>query len=418
MDLTIANGVKTVNLKGEWLHNYIDQSLLAMGLNHTQSNFINGAIDLLIIFLLALIADWVSKKIIIQIIKHFVEKSKTDWDDIIYEQGVFNKLSHMAPALVVNALIEMPLTEFPRLVSFIKLITSVWIVIVITMVIIALTKALHDIYKTTEMSKRRSIKGYIQMVHIIIYSISALIILSILMHKNIGYFVTGLGAMAAVLMLVFKDTILGLVGSIQLSANDMVRIGDWIEMSKYGADGSVIEMNLTTIKVRNANNTITTLPTYAMVSDSFINWRGMSESEGRRIKRSLYIDIKSIRFCTAEMINTFSQISILKEFIESDAFQSKKDSYTNTGIFRAYIESYIRSVPEINNELTILARQMQPGEHGLPIEIYCFSKVKDFEGYEKLQSSIIEHLVAITPIFSLSLFQSPSGDDFRTKPLA
>jgi miniconductance mechanosensitive channel len=414
MDLTIAEGVKKVNLKGEWLHNYIDQSLLALGLNHTQSNFINGALDLLIIFLLAAIADWVTKRIIIQIIKHFVEKSKTDWDDIIYEQGVFNKLSHMAPALVVNALIEMPLTEFPKLVSFIRLITNIWIVVVITMVLIALTKALHDIYKTTEMSKRRSIKGYIQMVHIIIYSISALIILSILMHKNIGYFVTGLGAMAAVLMLVFKDTILGLVGSIQLSANDMVRIGDWIEMSKYGADGTVMEMNLTTVKVRNANNTITTLPTYAMVSDSFINWRGMSESEGRRIKRSLFIDIKSVKFCNSEMIESFSQVSVLKSFIESQEFQLKKDTYTNAGIFRIYIESYLRSVPEINSELTVLARQMQPGEHGLPIEIYCFSRIKDFEGYEKLQSAIFEHLVAITPAFGLNLFQSPTGDDLRT----
>ena len=414
MDLTIAENTKKLTLTGEWFHNYIQQSLINVGLNQSQVDFINGSIDLLAIIIMALIADWITKRIIIQIIKRIVERSKTDWDDIIFEQGVFNKLSHLAPALVINALIYIPLNEFPNLVGFIRTITNASMVIIVTMVLIALTNALHDIYKTTEISKQRSIKGYIQMVQIIIYFITGLIVLSILMHKNIGYFVTGLGAMAAVLMLVFKDTILGLVGSIQLSTNDMVRIGDWIEMPKFGADGTVIEMTLTTVKVKNANNTITTLPTYAMVSDSFINWRAMSESKGRRIKRSLFIDIKSIRFCTNEMLERYGQLPILHDFFASEEYKTGSiEGFTNIGIFRYYIESLLRKEPDINQDLTIVVRELQPCEYGLPIEIYCFSRKKDFEGYEKVQSRVFEHLFAIISQFELKLFQQPTGEDFN-----
>lgn len=414
MDLSITENTKKLTLTGEWFHNYIQTLLLNSGLTQSQSNFINGAIDLIAIVLIAVVADWITKQLISRIIKKIVDNSKTDWDDILYEKGVFNKLSHLVPAIVINALIDIPLNEFPSLVGFIKTATNASMVIIVTMVLTTFINALNDIYQTTEIAKQRSIKGYIQMVKIIIYFISGLIILSILMHKNVAYFVTGLGAMAAVLMLVFKDPILGLVGSIQLSTNDMVRIGDWIEMPKYGADGTVIEMSLTTVKVRNANNTITTLPTYSMVADSFINWRAMSESEGRRIKRSLYIDIKSITFCDDKLIQKYKQLPLLQEFFESEEYTNGSiEGFTNVGIFRNYIEALLRREPDINQDLTIVVRELQPNEFGLPIEIYCFSLKKDFVGFEKVQSRIFEHLLAIIPQFELRLFQRPTGNDFE-----
>jgi len=413
MDLSITENTKKLTLTGEWCHNHIQTLLLNSGLTQSQSDFINGTVDIIAILLIAVVADWITKRIISQVIKKIVDRSKTDWDDIIYEKGVFNKLSHLVPALLINALIEIPLNEFPGLVGFIKMATNVSMVIIVTLVIISFINALNDIYQTTEISKQRSIKGYIQMVKIILYFISGLIILSILMHKNVGYFVTGLGAMAAVLMLVFKDPILGLVGSIQLSTNDMVRIGDWIEMPKFGADGTVIEMSLTTVKVRNANNTVTTLPTYSMVTDSFINWRAMSESEGRRIKRSLFIDIKTIRFCTDEMLEHYQELPLLQNFFASEEYITGSiEGYTNVGIFRNYIEALLKNEPDINQDLTLVVRELQPGEFGLPIEIYCFSLKKDFVGYEKVQSRVFEHLLAIISQFELKLFQRPTGEDF------
>jgi miniconductance mechanosensitive channel len=401
------------NLKGDYLQNLLSHVFQDLGLNNTQINLLNGAIDIILIVIVALIANWIAKKIIIKIIKTYVDHSKTNWDDIIYEKGVFNRLSHLAPALVIMGLIHIPLNELPGFVVFIETLTRAYMVIVVTMVLISFSNALHEIYLTFEISKQRSIKGYIQMLKMIIYFIAVLVIISILFHAKISSLLAGLGASVAVLLLVFKDTILGLVGSIQLSSNDMVRIGDWIEMPKYGADGNVIEMNLTTVKVRNANNTISTIPTYAMVSDSFINWRGMTESEGRRIKRSFFIDIKSIKFCDKNMLEKFEKIDLLKDFLAAQKESGQCRNITNVSILRNYIENYIRANENININLPLIIRQLQSGEHGLPIEVYCFSKIKEFKGYEAVQSDIFDHILAIIPEFGLNVFQEPTGDDFK-----
>jgi len=254
------------------------------------------------------------------------------------------------------------------------------------------------------------------------------VIIAIIIGKNPMSLLVGLGASAAVLMLVFKDTILGLVASVQLSANNMVKPGDWIEMPSRNADGTVLEITLNTVKVQNWDRTISTIPTYAMVSESFHNWKGMEESDGRRIKRSVFIDKKSVSFCSDEMLERFRKIHILKEYIDEKTAEIKQyneergiDSsipvngrrLTNIGVFRKYMELYLKNNPKINQEATCMVRQLQPTERGIPMEIYCFSNEKTWVLYEGVQADIFDHVFAIVPEFGLKLFQNPSGDDFR-----
>ena len=295
------------------------------------------------------------------------------------------------------------------------------------MTISSFLSGLHDIYYTLPISKNRPISGYIQLVKIIFYFIGGILILSILFDKELGYFFTGLGAFAAVLLLVFKDTILGFVSSIQLSANNMVKPGDWISMPKQNTDGIVLEINLTTVKIQNWDKTISTIPTYSLISESFNNWKGMEESGGRRIKRHLNIDMKSIKFCDDELIQKFMKIKLLnkylKEKIQEITIENQKKNIsssdnlnlrhlTNIGIFRKYIEEYLSNHPKIHNNMTFLIRQLQPTERGIPLEIYVFSKDQEWVAYEALQSDIFDHLLAILPEFELRVFQNPTGDDF------
>jgi miniconductance mechanosensitive channel len=286
--------------------------------------------------------------------------------------------------------------------------------------------AMHEVYLSLSISKHRPIKGYIQIVKIGIYFIAIIIIIATVFGKSPKGLLTALGTAAAVLILVFKDTILGFVASIQLSANKMVKPGDWISIPSHNADGTVIEISLNTVKIQNWDKTITTVPTYALVSDSFYNWKGMEESGGRRIKRSVIIDMKSIKFCTPEMIKKFKKIQILRDFIEKkekelDAHNKKHKidnsvlvngrRMTNVGVFRAYIEAYLYNHPKINNEMTSMVRQLQPTDKGLPLQIYVFSNDKRWVEYEKIQSDIFDHILAVAPEFDLRVFQNPSGYD-------
>jgi miniconductance mechanosensitive channel len=291
----------------------------------------------------------------------------------------------------------------------------------------AFLNASLDIYKTYEVSNRIPIKGFIQVFKIIIYFTSAVFIISILLNKTPFYLFSSLGALTAVLMFIFKDAILGFVAGIQLSANQMVAQGDWIEMPKYGANGDIIEIALTTVKVQNWDKTITTVPTYALISESFKNWRGMSESGGRRIKRSISIDMNTIQFCTEDMLDRFSKIQYISGYIEEKkrALQESNEleqvdqsslvngrRMTNIGTFRAYVKAYLSNHPMINKEMTLLIRQLAPTEHGLPIEIYVFSKNQEWVSYESIQSNIFDHILAVVPEFDLRVFQDPSGMDF------
>ncbi len=301
----------------------------------------------------------------------------------------------------------------------------------IVMGILALDAFLNGslaIYETYEISNKIPIKGFIQVFKIIIYFTSGVFIIAILLDKTPVYLFSSLGALTAVLMFIFKDAILGFVAGIQLTANQMVANGDWIEMPKYGADGDIIEIALTTVKVQNWDKTITTIPTYALITESFKNWRGMSESGGRRIKRSISLDMNTIQFCTEEMLDRFSKIQYISSYIEKQKIELKTYNQaeqvdhsslvngrrmTNVGTFRAYVEAYLKNHPKINHEMTFLVRQLAPSEHGLPIEIYVFSKDKAWANYESIQADIFDHILAVIPEFDLQVFQDPSGRDFN-----
>jgi miniconductance mechanosensitive channel len=288
--------------------------------------------------------------------------------------------------------------------------------------------AINDIYLKYPISRERPITPYIQVIKIVAYVMLGVFLIGTLMDKSPWALITGLGAMSAIILLIFRDSILGFVAGMQLTFNDMVRRGDWIEMPKYGADGDVIDVTLNTVKVRNWDKTITMIPTYALVSDSFKNWRGMQESGGRRIKRPINIDMNSIKFCTEEMIERFSKIQYISEYIRNKKTElaeynevNKFDTsmlvngrhMTNVGTFRAYIQAYLRNHPKIRQDMTFLIRQLKPTEHGLPIEIYVFSNDIVWANYESIQADIFDHILAVIQEFDLRVFQRPSGRDFN-----
>lgn len=408
-----------INIK-DWLIN--------LGLNTQLSAFLNTTLTLFIIVFLAFLSDIITKQIILKTISLVVKKSKTSWDDIFLEKKVFNRLSHFAPALVIHYTIEFALVDYPAWVEGIQTIIYVYMIFVAVRVFDSFANAMHGIYETLPSAKDKPIKGYIQVIKIIVYFLAILYAYGLLFDKEIGTLVAGLGALAAVLLLIFKDTILGLVAGVQLSANDMVRIGDWIEMPKYGADGPVFEISLHTVKIRNWDKTISTIPSYALVSDSFINWRGMEESGGRRIKRHINIDMKSVKFCDEEMITKFKRIQYLSDYIdkkreEIDQYNKENNidlaamangrRITNLGTFRKYCEFYLRNHPKIHNEMTFLVRHLQPTDKGLPLEIYVFSNDQVWANYEAIQADIFDHLIAVIPEFGLRVFQQPTGDDIQ-----
>ncbi|HCT30411.1 MAG TPA: mechanosensitive ion channel protein MscS [Bacteroidales bacterium] len=389
------------------------------GVNESFAQFLKVTISIAVIALLAFLADYVARRIFLVVVTRMAKKTETEWDDILLERRFFHKLAHFAPALVIYLTIGIALYDYsPKLTIFFYDLTQIYMVIVALMVINSFLNAVHDIYQLLPFAKSRPIKGYLQVVKIIIYFFGGIVIISILINKNPANLLVGLGASAAVLMLVFKDTILGLVASIQLSANNLVKPGDWIEMPSRKIDGTVLEISLNTVKVQNYDRTINTIPTYALVSESFQNWQGMVESDGRMIKRSIIIDMKSISFCTKEQIEKFSKIEYIKEYIESKKSVSENalvsnQGITNFGIFRKYVEFYLKNNPAINQDTTLVARHRQPSENGIPFEIYCFSKEKSLVNYEEVQSEIFEHILSIIPEFGLKIFQRPSGDDIK-----
>jgi miniconductance mechanosensitive channel len=378
------------------------------------------------IVLVAMIVHWITKIITIKVIHRFVENTKTDWDDYLLKRKVFQSLSHLTSAMVFYY--SCNYSEILEVTSFMTTFTNVYFVIIFVKVVTGVLNAANDIYLTTPYSASRSIKGYIQLVKILVYFIAGIFIIAFVFKKSPLGLLTGLTAFAAVLLFVFKDTILGLVASIQLSANNMLKPGDWIEMPKYNANGAVIDISLNTVKVQNGDKTITSIPTYSLVSESFLNWSGMEESGGRRIKRSINIDMKSVRFCNQKMLDKFQNIQLIRNYviekqaeinehnnnlqIEDDGLPNGRRQ-TNLGIFRKYLEEYLRNNPNINKEMTFLVRQLQPSETGIPIEIYVFSKNKELSIYESIQSDIFDHILAVIPEFDLRVFQNPSGHDIQ-----
>ncbi|MBU8932814.1 MAG: mechanosensitive ion channel family protein [candidate division Zixibacteria bacterium] len=376
------------------------------------------------VIILAWVSNYIAKKIVLVAVGRVIRKTRTNWDDVLLERKVFTRLSHLAPAVVIYFSAYL----FPPVQDILQRAANVYMILTGLLAFNAFLSAVIDIYRTFEMSKNRPIKGYIQIVKIFATVGVSIVVLAMMMNIQVWPILSGMGAMTAILLLIFKDSILGLVASIQLSGNDMVRIGDWIEMPKHGTDGDVIDITLNTVKIQNWDKTISTIPAYALISESFKNWRGMSESGGRRIKRSISLDMTSVKFCTPEMLDRLEKFELITDYIKSRRDEVTKDNeqqgvdtsvlvngrnMTNIGTFRAYVVAYLRNHPKIHNDMTFLVRQLPPGEHGLPIEIYVFSNDQVWANYEAIQGDIFDHILAVIPEFDLRVYQYPAGSDIQ-----
>ena len=404
----------------------IQQWLYGLNLNATLAEALARTLLAAAAVLISVLAFYISRRIVRGMIHRFSKHTRTSWDDILAEQNIFIRATLLVPALIIYFCIPLILSGYPQTEAFITAAVNIYIVIAAAMIIDALLNSLHGIYQTLKISQEVPLKGFLQVMKIALYFVSIILIVSIIFNQTPLYLLSGLGAMTAVLMLIFKDPILGFVAGIQLISNKMLKNGDWIEMPKYGADGDVMDITLTTVKVRNWDQTITTIPTYALITDSFKNWRGMQESGGRRIQRVIYIDMNTIQFCTPNMLERYAKIRYIADYMarkhdELNAYNTRQGTpdqdlvnlrrLTNIGTFRAYVSEYLRHHPMINLSMTFLVRQLAPTEHGLPLEIYVFCKDKTWANYEAVQSDIFDHLLAILPEFDLRVYQYPSGRD-------
>ena len=376
-----------------------------------------------VLAVISLLAFYITEKIILTLLTRMFRKTSTDLDDILVNRNVFNRLAYLVPALIFYNFAYAA----PQFTTMIQRSSLTLMAIAGLMVINAFLSSLSDMYEKTKYSERMHIKSYIQITKLIVNILGTVIIVGIIINKDTTLLLSGLGAMTAVLLLIFKDTILSLVASIQISSNDLFKVGDWIEAPQFGADGDVVDIALHAVKIQNWDKTISIIPTHKLIDSAFRNWRGMSESGGRRIKRSLFIDMNSIHLCTEEMLDKFMRFEILTEYINgkikevTDHNESNKINteelingrrLTNVGTFRAYIEAYLQNNSKIHPEMTFLIRQLEPTARGLPIQIYVFTNDTDWVRYEGIQADIFDHLLAIIPEFGLKVFQSPTGKDF------
>nr|WP_320057640.1 mechanosensitive ion channel family protein [uncultured Bacteroides sp.] len=413
--------------KGQVLDS-INTYLLSLGFSQPLADNLDQLIAVGLLLGLAFFADLICRTILLRVVTKLVKHTRATWDDIIFDRKVMINLSRMLAPILIYLLLPVVFPHDPDTITFLQRLCMIYIIATLLRFINELLLAMYHVYIEKEQFKDRPLKGLLQTVQVVLFFIGGIAIVSVLINKSPAVLLTGLGASAAILLLVFKDSIMGFVSGIQLSANNMLRVGDWIVMSKYGADGTVVEVTLNTVKVRNWDNTITTIPPYALVSDSFQNWRGMQESGGRRVKRSIKIDMNSVKFCTPEMLDKYRKIQLLKDYI--DATEQIVGEYnqalnidnsllvngrrqTNLGVFRAYLNNYLKNLPEVNKDMTCMVRHLQPTEQGIPMELYFFSSVKEWTAYESIQADIFDHVLAVVPEFELRVFQNPTGSDFR-----
>lgn len=380
--------------------------LAPLGVTATSKTWIYWLIAVAAIALVVYIADVICRCAIIPLVRKFTQATRATWDNILINDMLLKDVSRLVPPILIAVLMPLAFSHGHPTLDLLLKVNLIYLIAIIAKLLCTFLSALYDLSSHQDRLKNHPIKGIYQMLKIVVICVALIIVVSILINKNPGYILTALGASAAVLMLVFKDTIMGLVAGVQLSANDMLRPGDWITMPKYGADGDVEEVTLTTVKVRNWDKTITTIPPYALVSDSFQNWRGMQESGGRRVKRSVYVDMRSISFCSDEQMAEFERRGWLEGIEREDKF------VVNLHVFRNYLEDYLQHHPRVNSGMTIMVRQLQPTAQGLPLELYFFSDGTEWVPYEHLQSEIFEHVFAVMPTFGLRVFQSPMGIDF------
>ena len=390
----------------------------SMHLASTPSLAIAEGIAFVTLLVVGILLYFLARFIISKTVHVLIKKTPSKYDDLLIKNKVFVRICLLIPAILIKYYIKDTIPDFLEAAGIIVKITKIYEITVYAAIIMALVNTAHELYNSFETSKLKPIEGLVQVIKGIVIAISVLLITAFLLGKSINNIVIGLGTLSAVLMLIFQDSIKGFVGSIQLSINDMLHIGDWIVTGP--ADGIVQEINLTTVKVQNWDNTITTLPTYTLVSSPFTNWRGMSESGGRRIARSINIDVNTIRYCTPEMLEKYKHYALVKDYIsqkETDILEYNKANcidtseimngrqQTNLGIFRAYIKAYLNNNPRLNHNLIMMVRQLQPSEFGVPLQIYAFSSDKKWTNYEEIQSDIFDHIIAAASMFDLKIYQ-------------
>ncbi|ARD24317.1 MULTISPECIES: mechanosensitive ion channel family protein [Shewanella] len=402
--------------------------LLEVGVNSQPSDGLATSILLFASLLIAAIAYYITRKVFVKAVNAMIRKSAVTWDDIFMRYGVLEKLALLIPIMVLDLLIPIILTHQDLLGTIIDRAMSVLVVIFVIRAIYSCLDAVNEIADVRQISRRLPVKSFVQLFKLFLFFIGFIISISVIADQSPIYFLSGLGVATGLVMLVFRDTILGFVAGIQLAANRMVSKGDWIQMDKYGADGAVDEVSLNTVKVRNWDNTITMIPAYALVSDAFKNWRGMSEKGGRRIKRSLNIDVNSIHFLTEEDMTRLSKVNYLKDYFPkmvseiNHANEQVSDiempvngrRLTNVGTFRAYLDAYLKNNNKLHKDMTLMVRQLAPTTQGLPIELYVFTNDTRWAFYEGIQADIFDHIFAILPEFGLKAFQNPTGEDIRS----
>ena len=401
----------------------IHDILVDAGVSAPLASVLDEVVSVGLLFLISYLADIFVRFVLYRIFVRFAHFTNNKWDDAFIEHKVIKYLVHIIPGIIF--LIATPVAIRSLFwIGIFRKGAQIFIVLALMKAIHASTKALTDIYTQSKDYSDKPIKVIFQIITVIAYFVGGIVILSIVINKEFTSLFAALGASMAILLLIFKDSILGFVAGWQLSANDMLRQGDWITVPKYGADGDVEEISLYSVKVRNFDNTITTLPPYSLVSESFQNWRGMKESGGRRVKRSVSVDMSTIKFCTPEMLDRFRKVKYLSEYIdktEAEIAQYNLENsvdnsilvngrrQTNIGVFRAYLLEYLNRHPEVNHEMTCMVRQLQPTERGIPVELYFFISNKDWVYYESVVSDIFDHVLAIVPQFDLRVFQYPTG---------
>ena len=405
-------------------HRMFYDFLISLELSVFYSIILNLLFLTLVIFLIIAILNFFSKKVISRFFNTISQSTKTNFDDYLVENRTPIYLSKLIPVFFIYWIIPFWFFDFEILIKYAFLALEIYIVLLAVWTVRSLLRAFKSFLKTVDSLKDKPIESFVQVILIFIWFVAVLNIFSIITGKEIATFLTAMGALSAVILLIFKDTILGFVASIQLSTNDLIRIGDWITMEQYGADGDVVEINLNSVKIQNFEKTITTIPTYKLISDSFKNWRGMSESNGRRIKRSLLIKGSSIKFMSGDELRELKKIKLIQNFIElkekeienhnsnlnvEKSVLTNGRNLTNLGLFRNYIEIYLDDIAVINSEMTVMCRQLSPSPHGLPLEIYAFSKNKEWKDYEHIMSDIFDHLLASLNTFQLELFEFPSS---------
>ena len=400
-----------------------------LGVDEGTSQVLKIFILIIATVLIAIILWRVGQALINKFFKSLVRRTSIEWDNVLMEKKAFRKLGHLIPAIFVTAVLPLVFSDYPGWIPIIDTLTTAYIALVVIRVIVAVIEATNVHLSRSERYRDKPIASFTQLAKMVIWIVGVIYVISILIDRNPLALFGAMGAISAVLLLIFKDSILGFIASIQLTINDMVRIGDWVSLPKYGADGDVIGIYLTTVKVSNWDKTISTVPTYSFVSDSFKNWRGMQESGGRRIKRALNIKISSVQFCDDEMLDKYAKVELVQEYIvqrraEIIEFNKEKNinteasiingrRMTNIGIFRIYILNYIIKNPFINKDMTHIVRQLDPTESGIPLEIYCFSALKSWVDYERVQSDLFDHIMASARHFDLEIFESPASSDLQ-----